>query len=387
MTLHYVNQIKNNISDVYLFGEIGYEVNGAYFASDMKFLDNDPSVSEIHVHINTPGGNVLDGLSIYHAIKNVKKPTKTIVVGIAASMGGIISQAGSTREIMDYGKIMIHNPFNANGDNEGDMDALVSIKDILSSILESNTKIDKSAINAYMDKETWLDAESALEYGFADVVISSKRKQNNGGAIVQKNVFTPHNELVQMANNFKPKPKQKMKEVTNFLKLSEDATEELVLSAIQDKVSALDAKAAELTEIQSKLSEKESEVEALKAAKTALEAKNKALLDEKAVSIVDNAIAAGKFKQEDKTSLIEDCKKDIAAFENLVSKIAGSKSYANIMDSIDNSSADNLPEQFKGKTLREIEKQDGNAVKELKNNYPTLYKKLYKEEYGVEVEL
>ncbi len=387
MNLHYVNQIKNKVAEIYLFGEIGYEVNGTYFANDLKFLDSDPSVSEIHIHINTPGGNVLDGLSIYHAIKNIKKPTKTIVVGIAASMGGIISQAGAVREIMDYGKIMIHNPFNLNPSEGGEMEsALVAIKDILTSILDNNSKIDKEKISDYMDKETWFDATSAVEYGFADTIVVSKRKQNGGGAVVQTNVFTPHSELVLMANNFKPK-KLQMKKVTNFLKLNDEANEDLVLSAIQDKVTALDTKTAELLDIQNKLSVKESEVEALKAEKTALEATNKMMLDEKAVSIVKNAIKAGKFKQEDETSLIEDCKKDLVAFENLISKIAGSNGYVNILDNIDNGSEDNLPVQFKNKTLRDIEKESGLLVTELKNNYPTLYKKMYKDEYGVEVEL
>jgi ATP-dependent Clp protease protease subunit len=385
MFLHYVNKIESKVAEVYLFGEIGYDINGTYFASDIKLLDSDPSVDEIHIHINTPGGNVLDGLSIYHAIKNVKKPTKTIVVGIAASMGGIISQSGKVREIMDYGKIMIHNPFNANGADASQEEALLSIKDILSTILESNSKIDKNSISAYMDKETWFDALSAVEYGFADSVINTKRKQNNGGAVVQKNAFTPYSELVEMANNFKPKPKTGMKKVTNFLKLNEEANEDLVLSAIQDKVTALEAKEADLLEVQNKLSAKESELEALKAEKAALEATNKIMLDEKAVSIVRNAIKEGKFKQEDETSLVEDCKKDVAAFENLVSKVTGSNGYASIIDSIDNSSENNVPEEFKGKTLRQIEKSSVELLTKLQNKYPTLYKKMYKEEYNVEL--
>lgn len=384
MTLHYVNQMKNGVAELYLFGEIGYEINGGAFAREVQYLDGLEEIKEIHVHINSPGGSVVDGLSIFHSIKNAKTPTKTIVVGIAASMGGIISQAGDKREIMDYGKIMIHNPFNANGYDESQDEGLEAIKDILSSILESNAKIEKDSISDYMDKETWFDSQSAIEYGFADVVINSKRKLDKGKGVVQSENFTPYNKLVEMANNFKPKSKLKMKKVTNFLKLNEEANEDLVLSAIQDKAKALETKEAELLSVQNKLTEKDSELETLKAEKTALEVENKKMLDEKAVSIVKNAIEKGVFKQEDETSLIEECKKDIPAFENLISKVNVS-SHANILGEIDNKSADNVPAEFKGKTLREIEKMGSTRIKNLENNHPALYKKMYKDEYGVEL--
>src|SRR3972149_5396231 len=90
----YIQNVGKEEADIYLFDEIGNGgINGQDFANEIQML-NDFGVTLINVHINSPGGGIIEGYSIFAAIINSKAEVHTHIVGVAASMAGIIAMAG-----------------------------------------------------------------------------------------------------------------------------------------------------------------------------------------------------------------------------------------------------------------------------------------------------
>ena len=94
---------------------MGGGILGSDFEREILSLD-DKGKKRIRVYINSVGGSVIDGMSIYNAIIHTKTPVDTYCVGIAASIAGVIFTAGKNRYIADYGLLMIHNPYRETGE-------------------------------------------------------------------------------------------------------------------------------------------------------------------------------------------------------------------------------------------------------------------------------
>lgn len=129
------------------------------------------------VHLNTPGGTIYQGLAVYNQLKD-KKPKSVRVDGLAASMGSIIALAGERTEMTKGSLMMIHNPWNiAIGDSaelRKTADILDKFKQSLLDIYEAKTGQDRELLAEMMDEETWLSADEAVEWGFADAVIDDE---------------------------------------------------------------------------------------------------------------------------------------------------------------------------------------------------------------------
>lgn len=177
--------------EVNLYGEVvsnvptdfwtGERVEGLYivlsdFLNDMETIKDKKNVT---FHINSPGGEVFAGVSIYNRMKEFTGNVTTIVDGLAASAASIIAQGGKTRKVCNGSLTMIHGAssfmigyYNAN-QLKDDWNKINAIDKSISEIYASCTGIDKEKIKNMMVKTTWMSAQEAVENGFADEVVDT----------------------------------------------------------------------------------------------------------------------------------------------------------------------------------------------------------------------
>ena len=157
-----------------IFDQIGEDWFGGSGISAKAFSDALQSVGPgpLVVEINSPGGNVWDGLAIYNMLRGRQSPVTTRVVGIAASIASIIALAGDTIEMADASLFMIHDPSGMVAGTSEDMrkmaNALDQHAEILANIYVKRTGKTSAQIRAAMSAETWFTAQEAIQFGLAD---------------------------------------------------------------------------------------------------------------------------------------------------------------------------------------------------------------------------
>ena len=157
-----------------IFDQIGEDWFGGSGISAKAFSQamQDVGPGPLVVEINSPGGNVWDGLAIYNMLRGRQAPVTTRVVGIAASIASIIALAGDTVEIADAALFMIHDPSGMVAGSSEDMrkmaDALDQHAEVLAGIYSKVTGRPTAQIRAAMKEETWFTAEQAIQFGLAD---------------------------------------------------------------------------------------------------------------------------------------------------------------------------------------------------------------------------
>lgn len=165
--------MKNRI--IFLGNEIDEEVANIVVAQllYMEAIGNDP----ITMYINSPGGSVIDGLAIYDTMQFVKPVVKTVCVGMAASMASILLCAGSKgeRNILPNGQVLIHQPSGGTWGTAADMTIDVNhinhAKERLYEILSKHTGQSVEKIMEDSQRDFWLTADEALEYGVVDNIV------------------------------------------------------------------------------------------------------------------------------------------------------------------------------------------------------------------------
>lgn len=159
-------------ADIDIFGEIGeFGIMADQFIANLRALGN---VSELHIHINSPGGYVTEGYAMYNFL--ARHPAKKITYndGLAASMASLLFLAGDVRIMPRNSLLMIHNPWGGiNGDAEElrkEAALLEKMQNQIARAYADATLLTIDEISALMDAETWFTAEEAVEAGFADQV-------------------------------------------------------------------------------------------------------------------------------------------------------------------------------------------------------------------------
>ncbi|MGV7234652.1 MAG: Clp protease ClpP [Nitrosomonadaceae bacterium] len=371
MELQYVRNIAGGVANINIFSPIGPGgISGQAFADEIRFLNEVEGVNTINVHINSPGGSVIDGISIFTAIMNSKAVVNTFVEGIAASIAGVIAMAGKRRVINDFGRLMLHLP-NINGDEDGttpeEKEMLTNFKDMIVKTFVNNTFKSTEDIEAIMTRETWFNADESLKEGFVDHVKSTSRQLT----MVSNNAL----EVYACAKEILDKPiiKNKMEKVKNFLSLDEAVNETVVLKAVKNISKELETTKTDLEAVKN-------ENETLKTRVTELQDAEKAQNDILATEFVENSIKEGKFDETKKEELLVSAKNDLAGFKALT--LAISTSHADVRNTI----ADGKTEKpVSDKSLRELEKTDATKLEDIRNNNPALYAEMYKKQYGVEL--
>ena len=154
---------------ILVFNEIGhYGTTAEMFSRELDFANGD----DIEVRLNSPGGNVFEGITIYNMLKSYKGNVKVIVDGLAASIASVIALGGDEIVMNEGSFFMIHNPFSGvMGESEDfrkQADILDSIRDQILGIYQSATGLGTDELIEMMNEETWLTAEEAIELGFAN---------------------------------------------------------------------------------------------------------------------------------------------------------------------------------------------------------------------------
>jgi ATP-dependent Clp protease, proteolytic subunit ClpP len=148
--------------------------------AQLLFLEAEDPDKDIYLYINSPGGSVTAGMAIYDTMNYIKPDINTICVGMAASMGAVLLSAGTKgkRFALKNSEIMIHQPLGGAQGQATDIaihaEHILKIKEKLTKILAENSNQPYDVVKADTERDNFMSADEALEYGLIDKVISSK---------------------------------------------------------------------------------------------------------------------------------------------------------------------------------------------------------------------
>jgi ATP-dependent Clp protease protease subunit len=172
----YSRLLKDRI--IFLGGQVDDDSANLIIAQ-MLFLSNEDNASDIHFYINSPGGSITAGLAVYDTMRFLRCPVATYCVGQAASMGAFLFAGGEKgkRFILPNSRVLLHQPLLSGeliapaADLEIEAKEILRLRSRLYRILAEHTGKDKAQIEKDCDRNLWLEADEAIEYGLADSIL------------------------------------------------------------------------------------------------------------------------------------------------------------------------------------------------------------------------
>ncbi|MBQ6776933.1 MAG: ATP-dependent Clp endopeptidase proteolytic subunit ClpP [Paludibacteraceae bacterium] len=164
---------------------LGTEVNdytANVIQAQLLYLDSADAEKDIHIYLNTPGGSVYSGLGIYDTMQFVKSRVATICTGMAASMGAVLLVAGEKgmRAALPHSRVMIHQPMGGIQGQASDIEItakeILKLKDELYHIIATHSGQTPERIRQDADRDYWMTAEEALQYGMIDRIHYKKEE-------------------------------------------------------------------------------------------------------------------------------------------------------------------------------------------------------------------
>ncbi len=169
---------------IFLVGQVeDYMAN--LIVAQLLFLESENPDKDIHLYINSPGGSVTAGMAIYDTMQFIKADVSTMCIGQAASMGSLLLAAGAKdkRFCLPHSRVMIHQPLGGFQGQASDIDIhakeILSVRDRLNNILSRHTGQKVEKIQQDTDRDNFLSAEDAVEYGLVDKVLSNREKNTD----------------------------------------------------------------------------------------------------------------------------------------------------------------------------------------------------------------
>ena len=165
---------------IILLGEEVNETTGILVVAQLLFLESEDPNKDIHLYINSPGGMVTAGLAIYDTMQYIKCDVSTICMGMAASMGAFLLAGGAKgkRYALPNAEIMIHQPSGGAKGQATEIEIaaenILKTKKRLNEILAANTGKPYEVIAADTERDHYLSAQEAVEYGLIDSVIEHR---------------------------------------------------------------------------------------------------------------------------------------------------------------------------------------------------------------------
>ncbi len=151
----------------------------------LLYLDSDDQTKPIYLYINSPGGSVTAGMAIYDTMQHIKSEVVTICVGFAASMGAFLLTAGSKgkRLALPHSRIMIHQPSGGMGRSQAtdiDIEAkqILRVRRELNQLMAAHTGKTVEQIDRDTDRDYFMSAQEAMDYGLIDRVIADTSEHN-----------------------------------------------------------------------------------------------------------------------------------------------------------------------------------------------------------------
>ena len=173
----YSRLLKERI--IFLVGQVeDYMAN--LVVAQLLFLESENPDKDIHLYINSPGGSVTAGMAIYDTMQFIKADVSTMCIGQAASMGSLLLTAGEKgkRFCLPHSRVMIHQPLGGFQGQASDIDIhakeILLVREKLNNILSYHTGQNVEKIQKDTDRDNFLSAEAAVEYGLVDKVLQSR---------------------------------------------------------------------------------------------------------------------------------------------------------------------------------------------------------------------
>ena len=288
-------------------------ITGESFSREHDFLVAN-GVEKLLIPINSVGGNIFQGLEIFATIQDSPMETETRVVGISASMAGVISQAGNKRTIKQHARFHAHSPRPEAGKNVG-AEMLQMAYNQLKTIFVSNSSMVESVVDEMLSHETFMSPSVAMENGLFDEVLTSS------GKVPEISAEMDAEEMMNIFNQLENYKCEPMTKVNSLLGLAAEAGEKSVIDAVvtlQAAAQNVETLSEEKTALKAKIVELEN----------SLVESNKA----KATTLVENAITAGKIQEEQKSIWVENATTNFESAKLMLDGLKGASASASIMD-------------------------------------------------------
>lgn len=168
---------------IFLIGQVeDYMAN--LVVAQLLFLESENPDKDIHLYINSPGGSVTAGMSIYDTMQFIKPDVSTMCIGQAASMGALLLTGGAPKKrfCLPHSRMMIHQPLGGYQGQASDIEIhakeILLIREKLNKVLAHHTGQDLDTIAKDTDRDNFLSGESAVEYGLIDSILSSRATES-----------------------------------------------------------------------------------------------------------------------------------------------------------------------------------------------------------------
>lgn len=167
---------------IIFLGEEVNETTASLVVAQLLFLESEDPSKDIHLYINSPGGMVTAGMAIYDTMQYIRSDVSTICIGLAASMGAFLLAAGAKgkRKALPNAEVMIHQPSGGARGQATDIsiqaEQILKTKKHMNEILAARTGQSIEKIAADVERDYYMTAQEACEYGLVDEVITTKEK-------------------------------------------------------------------------------------------------------------------------------------------------------------------------------------------------------------------
>ena len=165
---------------------LGEEVNAASASTvvaQLLFLEAEDPNKDIHMYINSPGGEITSGMAIYDTMQYIKCDVSTICIGMAASMGAFLLAGGAKgkRMALPNAEIMIHQPLGGTQGQATEIEIaakhILKTKEKLNRMLAENTGKPYEQVCADTERDNWMSAQEALDYGLIDSIVENRPRE------------------------------------------------------------------------------------------------------------------------------------------------------------------------------------------------------------------
>jgi ATP-dependent Clp endopeptidase proteolytic subunit ClpP len=189
------SNVDDDVTDLYIYDEIG---GWGIYSTDLIRTLMQVTSDTINVRINSPGGDVFEGLAIHNALVTHPATVNTYVDGLAASAASVVFQAGKNRKVSKYSTVMVHNPSAGVWGEATDLrkmaDLLDKLRDTLAKLYADRSGDEIEQWVAAMAAETWYNAEEAVEFNLADEIDAAAGEPQNTWDLAKVYAYAGRNE-------------------------------------------------------------------------------------------------------------------------------------------------------------------------------------------------
>ncbi len=291
---------KDKAPEILVYGLIGEEANASDFVRELKSLEKDHSL--IHVRINSSGGSILEGLSMYNAMMNSSAEIHTFIDGVAASMAAVMAMGGRKVYMSKYSRLMTHSgkgALNGNADQlRQTADLLDGLDNTMCSIYARKTgkTVEQCKIDYVSPEDKWFTPEAAMAEKLVDEIFDADPISLPGNLKASAEVWEYYNDVrfAAVFNNAKTQTETMELKLSAASKTALGIPDNADFAAIDQAIGDLKAKADKVDTLQATLTQTEAELKAVKSAQVS--AKIDTLLAEAKTAKKINDAAATKLK-------------------------------------------------------------------------------------------